>query len=208
MGCGTGSHARFFQKDSLFFLGVDLSFDFIKHSSLKNKGSNDMYFITADMNNLPLKESKFDLIFTLFHVMNFLSVDQLENLLGRLSKLLNGGGLLIFDYRQEVDNENSNYKVKNLSVENSSYRVNRVSEIKHLLKSQIDIHHKFSIIDKNNKKVLTFSENHKLHNLDYQELVLIGQKFFSEIVAKDFITGLPPTKDSRSIIFRMSNSAI
>ena len=112
IGCGTGSHLKFFNKKKIKTIGIDFSRKMIKIAKKKNP---DLKFFHKDAKNFSF-ENKFDLITSLFHVTSYINKDKdLFRIFKNVKKHLNKNGTYIFDYwyRRQLKKINLTCVLKN-----------------------------------------------------------------------------------------------
>lgn len=93
-GCGAGIVARAVAKRGHQLVGMDYSYDMIEKakSVCKTDGNLKMKFLQADVESLPFKDSRFDMILRL-GVITYL--ESVEKALREFSRILTPGGVLI-----------------------------------------------------------------------------------------------------------------
>lgn len=100
-GCGKGRHSYYSAKIAKEIIAIDLS-PAIDVAFYNNKNASNVYFIQADIYNLPFRENSFDFIFSL-GVLDHLP--EPEQGFKKLTKLLkNKAGILVYVYRKYPKN--------------------------------------------------------------------------------------------------------
>src|SRR6056297_493800 len=64
LGCGNGRLVKAFKKQ-ISYVGIDLSKNLINIARKNYKDNKDIHFIQANITNLPLKDNKFDIGFSI-----------------------------------------------------------------------------------------------------------------------------------------------
>ena len=96
LGCGTGNAAIPLSKRGFKVIGVDLSKDMLKVAKKKSKGLGIKY-LQADMSKLKLGSS-FDAVVCLYDSLNYLLQEsKVQSAFWGVYKILNPGGIFIFD---------------------------------------------------------------------------------------------------------------
>tara|TARA_R100001082_G_C4354770_1_gene156295 strand:- start:136 stop:906 length:771 start_codon:yes stop_codon:yes gene_type:complete len=97
-GCGTGNHATILTKDrNIQVTGYDISREMIEIAKLKKFENNCCDFF-HDRKKLLLDKTKYDLVISMFYVVNhLLTIEEVENFIKVARLKLNDDGMLIFD---------------------------------------------------------------------------------------------------------------
>lgn len=97
--CGTGQFARKLSAKGFLVVGVDASFEMLRHAAANAPGCE---FICADIRSFCLSR-KFDAAFSLYDSLNhLLTLDDLESVFLNVSSCLAPGGVFAFDLNTEV----------------------------------------------------------------------------------------------------------
>ncbi len=75
IGCGTGYHSRILKNNGHRVVSADISFEMVKKA--KNNKNGD-FFIVADMEKLPFKNSTFDNIISIFGALNHANINNFK----------------------------------------------------------------------------------------------------------------------------------
>ena len=95
LGSGTGGHGKVFSKKGYNVTGIEKSYEMV--SIANQHKSKNFKSINSDLTNFNLN-TKYDLIISLFHVLNYLnSNNELMLAFKNISMHLKKGGLFIFD---------------------------------------------------------------------------------------------------------------
>lgn len=169
IGCGTGSHLKFFNKKKIKTIGIDFSRKMIKIAKKKNP---DLKFFHKDAKNFSF-ENKFDLITSLFHVTSYINKDKdLFKIFKNVKKHLNKNGTYIFDYwyREAVKKDKPYLRVKKFYIKNNEFI--KISE-PHFDKKLKEIDLNFYLIEKKRGKKRLFTEKHFMRSYNPNELFKI-----------------------------------
>lgn len=175
MGCGTGKHAELFCELGYNVHGIDLSAEMltIAEERQKEKKSN-LSFSQSSIVGLNLNK-KFDVIVSLFHVMNYHNTNaDLIQAFKVAKNHLNKGGIFIFDfwYGPAVLTDLPAVRVKRL--EDEFIRVTRIAEpIIYPQKNMVDVNYALFIEDKNNASIIEKKECHPIRYFFDTELEII-----------------------------------
>lgn len=104
LGCGTGRHAIEFAREGYCVTGIELSASMLRIAEESKKiscpGIEDLKlkFVQGDISEFRTGE-KYDAALSLFHVMGYLTSNSvLVKCIRNISRHLNNGGILIFDF--------------------------------------------------------------------------------------------------------------
>ncbi|MDB9752275.1 class I SAM-dependent methyltransferase [Pelagibacteraceae bacterium] len=174
LGCGTGQYSNLMTKLQLNIVGVDRSSSMLKIAKKKYKKNKKLNFVKSEIEKIDLNK-KFDIISALFHILSYHTTDiKINKFFSKSHSHLNNNGILIFDfwYKEGVFNLQSPLRVR--EVENNSYKIIRITISKWFKKiNQIFDIHNLIVMNKKNKKILKFSETHKMR---YFTLNIIKKK--------------------------------
>jgi SAM-dependent methyltransferase len=172
LGCGSGLHLSKIDPN-IRKTGIDLSEDMLRLA--KGRNIPNSTFETANVGDYRSK-TKFDLIYSLFHVMSYQSTDnELSNTLQTVHKNLESGGLAVFDFwhRAAWDQDppvtrvktkiGPSLRVKRISVPKVDYLTGLVS-----IEMNIFIHETGSA----ENTFIHFVEHHDLRAYTLRELTL------------------------------------
>jgi SAM-dependent methyltransferase len=201
LGCGTGNHATYLAKKGYYITGIDLSKEMIKIAKLKQ--SERLQFHEANLINMSLK-NKYDLVYSLFHVINYLtSNENLEKAFKQVKNYLQKGGLFIFDswYGPAVLADKPKIKIKNF--EDDTVKIVRIATPKMYPNENIvEVNYKFVIEDKKSKGTRKFNERHIIRYLFRPEIESFFKAFGIELVDfQEWLTGKQPGFGSWSVCF-------
>jgi SAM-dependent methyltransferase len=162
MGCGTGKHAREFERFGYNVVGVDLSSSMISIAN-ENYSSSTIEFYEGDLRTVRLAK-KFDVVVALFHVMSYQTEDaDIENALETASLHLNDDGLLIFDcwYGPGVLNDPPAVRVKEMMDE--QIEVRRLAEpTLQPEKKIVNVHYNVEVKEKETNTKYIIKEKHSM----------------------------------------------
>ena len=197
-GSGTGAHAKYFFKKGFNITCIEKSEEMIKNFLLKSK---KIKIINADLKKLKLLK-KFDLVLSMFHVINYM-VKQIDiNLFfNAASKHLNKGGILIFDtWHYPFIKHSPPARTKKIFFDNLFKMIREGRPLK-VSKKIFDITYFINIINLKNLNNYKFSEKHRIRAFDIKELDKIAKKFdFKQVVNYAFLKYTNASKKSFAAI--------
>jgi len=180
LGCGTGTYSKLMTRLGLKVYGVDASTHMLKIARQKYKGSKKLNFVKSNINNLKIY-NKFDIISALFHIFSYnTSENEIDKFFSKSYLHLNKNGILIFDFWYESGVFNLQFPLKVREVDNSKYKILRITHSKWYKKiNQVFDIMNCIVLNKKNKKVSKFKETHKMRyfNLKTIKKKLIENKF-------------------------------
>ena len=99
MGCGTGKHAELLSDNGYIVHGIDISEDMLKIAKNRSMNKEDkLLFSNSNIQDLNLNK-KFDVVVSLFHVMNYQNSDnELIKAFKVAKEHLKNDGIFIFDF--------------------------------------------------------------------------------------------------------------
>lgn len=207
MGCGTGKHAELFVKKGYAVHGIDVSSEMLKIAEKRRHGVEDkLSFSKSNINELNLN-NKFDVVVSLFHVINYQNSNQdLINTFKKAKQHLLKDGLFIFDfwYGPAVLTDLPSTRIKRLK--NNTINVTRLAEPEiypqdNIVEVDYDI-----FIENNNGKVDRKSEKHKIRYLFDTELEIIcNQVGFDVKYKSQWMTNKKPSFDSWNVVWVVKN---
>ena len=169
IGCGTGKHLKFFKELGYLVSGIDLSQDMINEAKEKLGQNQGLFCCSSTEFNL---NSKYDVIISLFHVMNYIIKNEdLEKTFKNISLHLSKGGIFIFDfwYGPAVLSDKPSVKIKRL--EDNSIKVTRITEPEFIENENIvDVNFEVIIEDKKTLSIEKIYETHKMRYLFLPEI--------------------------------------
>lgn len=174
-GCGTGNYTKWFKIifSTLQIVAVDNNKNMLAFAREKKIDAN---FIYGNLVNFTYKE-KFDVIFCLFHVINYVSNKKdLKNFFSNAHKLLNNDGLIVFDYLdlQSVSDTEPKNKKKNFKFENK--KVTRITSSKLEKKNNIiSINHNYIVKTKNKIERYNDRFNLKFIDINFVKKIIINK---------------------------------
>ncbi|MFA5276470.1 MAG: methyltransferase domain-containing protein [Candidatus Omnitrophota bacterium] len=171
IGCGTGNHDSGFVKKGYKVAGIDRSREMISIAKNRFSAENRLEFSIRDVSNFSLRK-KFDIAVSLFHVMDYLPVNEvfLESLIN-IRKHLKKGGLFIFDfwYGPAVLAQRPVKKIK--EVQDINIKIKRIATPKmHFDENTVDVDYRTVVLNKNNGLTKVVSERHKMRYFFLPEL--------------------------------------
>ncbi len=177
LGCGTGSHLKYFSKKFNSCTGIDMSKEMLKYAKIKNNFSNIKY-LNKDISAYKSKK-KFDIIISLFHVVNYLKTkSEINNFFYNSHFNLKEGGYLIFDFwNSNLRNRKIDRKIK--------YFYDKRNKIKRISVSRFQKHKNLTRVRFTFQEKLTskyeniFKEDHlmKIYSLNTLKRYALNNKF-------------------------------
>lgn len=198
LGCGTGNYSNLMTKLGLEVVGVDRSRHMLSIAKKKFKNNHKINFFNSSIQNLNLKK-EFDIVSALFHILSYqITPKDIRKFFLNSRNHLKKNGLLVFDFWFKEGVLNLKLPLKTLNIENSKYRLYRITRPKWFAKKdQIHDIHEMIVINKKSKKTLVFKEVHKMR---YFQLSTIKKylKFFNfeYLLSLDLLTNKFPDKNS------------
>jgi ubiquinone/menaquinone biosynthesis C-methylase UbiE len=100
ISCGTASLLTNFVNKKYSFYGADLSFQMV--STAHTKFNNSLFFVN-DVKQMAIKSDSFDAVIFLYDSLNYMQDEnQLNLLFEEVNRILNKGGVFIFDFITEL----------------------------------------------------------------------------------------------------------
>ena len=198
LGSGTGMHAKYLIRKKLKLTCVEKSLEMIKNFQAKSKR---ITIINADLKKLKLLK-KFDLVLSMFHVINYM-VKQIDiNLFFNTAyEHLNKGGILIFDTWHYPSIKHSPPKKTNNMYFENFFKIIREARPFKIKKKIFDIKYFVNIFDLKNLNNYKFTEKHRVRAFDIKELDKIAKKYdFKQVANYTFLKFTKPNKNSFSAI--------
>lgn len=170
-GCGTGGHDFFFSAKGYRVTGIDKSREMVNLARKKAQAGAGLEFYQGDIASVSLPR-KFDVAVSLFHVMSYLTTNELFlRGLKNIHRHLKKGGLFIFDFwygpavlTQWPRIRNKKIVAKKLILERQSLpRVN-------FNEDTVDIKYKIRVLDKRKRGARKVCEQHKMRYFFLPEL--------------------------------------
>lgn len=174
VGCGTGGHAIWFVKKGYKVFGIDRSREMIALAKGKFSQDNRAEFSIQDACSFSSRR-KFDIAVSLFHVMSYLTanevfVESLVNIHNHLKK----GGLFIFDFWHgpAVLTQRPEKRMKRASDEFTAIKRCASPKI-NLNQNTVDIDYTNTVTSKNNGLTKVIRERHTMRYFFLPELYLM-----------------------------------
>ncbi len=174
IGCGTGNHDFWFSKKGYKVVGIDKSSEMISIAKNQKLPKTRVQFYTADACSFVLKR-KFDIAVSLFHVMSYLTTNEVAiNSLRNVYKHLKKDGLFIFDfwYGPAVLTQGPSLIIKKLKEGESSIKRTAIPKI-NFNDNIVDIHYRIEIKNNRNNFKKAFTERHVMRYFFLPELYLM-----------------------------------
>jgi SAM-dependent methyltransferase len=201
LGCGTGKHAEIFCRNGFSVTGLERSADMV--AIAKEKNIKNFTPLVADISNYKL-EQKFEVAISLFHVVSYLTTNQMVlSCFNSTRKHLEEGGLFLFDvwYSPAVYHEQPETRIKRLASDNVS--VTRLAEpFVHYNENVVDVN--YEVIVKDNATGMTdvFTELHPMRHFSWPEIELLAMlSGYKLLHAEEFRTGKHPGRDTWGVCF-------
>lgn len=204
LGCGTGRHDFLLAEKGYTVTGVDRSEEMLSvaNSQLTRSTLNStLTFTHGDIRNIRLNKT-FDVVVSLFHVMNYQTTDEdLMAVFETVKVHLKNGGLFIFDcwYGPAVLTERPEIRIKRLEDETMS--VVRIGEPAMSPNENIvDVNYDVFIMDKISGKMEELKETHRMRYLFKPEIErMLSYAGLKPLACEEWITGKEPGSTTWSI---------
>jgi SAM-dependent methyltransferase len=202
LGLGTGNHAKYLIKKNYHVVGVEKSSSMLKIAKKIPK----LKCILGDIRNIRLNK-KFDVILSLFHVINYMLTNSDMNSFFRTASIhLEKDGLLVFDTWNDKAikighfSESKFFKINKYNIQKTSYSRTNKNKI-------ITIDFKF-IFRKQKKIIKSFFEKHIIKYFSFKEICYFANKNnFKLINNYNMLTFSKPLKNDKNscFVFRKFN---
>lgn len=212
LGCGTGKHDIIFAENGYDVTGVELSENMMRKAKM-NQEKNMQYlklnFIQEDIRNLRLNR-KFDVIFSLFHVMSYQTTNKdLRMTFATVKEHLKDDGIFIFDfwYGPAVLNERPERRVKVL--EDEETRIERFAEpVLKINENTVEVKYEMYVENKIDRTKNEISESHNMRYLFIPEIKMyLNQLNMGVIHYEEWMTGSKLTDKSWSAVVLAGNKS-
>jgi SAM-dependent methyltransferase len=173
IGCGTGKHLKLFKDTGYTVFGIDLSENMIlKAQKYLSQKEN---LVCSSASDFRFNE-KFDIIISLFHVMNYqIRQKELENVFTNIKAHLADDGIFIFDfwYGPAVLLDPPTVRIKRL--ENEKLKLVRIAEpVMYYNENIVDVKYEMILEDKDAHAIKTINESHRMRYLFLPEIKKIA----------------------------------
>ncbi len=199
LGCGTGRHDIIFAQKGFAVTGIELS-DKMTQLANENKSgtTGKTEFINGDIRNIRL-DKKFDVILSLFHVINYQVTNQdLISAFRTVREHLKPEGIFIFDfwYGPAVLSDRPLFKVKRL--EDDECIIERTTEpVMNVNENYVEVNFKMNVEDRKNRSVQKIEETHRMRYLFLPEINYLLEELYMKIEHKEeWMTGKELTDKS------------
>jgi len=206
LGCGTGKHDTEFCMKGFKVTGVELSKKMYSIAEangekLSSKGK-DLVFKYGDMRIINLGK-KYDVIVSLFHVMNYqVKNDDLNSAIKTVKNHLNRNGLFIFDfwYGPAVLLEKPLKRLK--IMKDSSITIKRKSTpVLNINNNTVDVNFEIIVTEKKTEKVSVIKEKHSMRYLFIPEIeMILNNNGMKLIHSEEWMTGKKLNENSWSAL--------
>ena len=92
-GCGAGRSTRFLKRQGFDAVGVDVSQEMLEQARSKDR-SGEYHHIPSG--HLPFEDSAFDLVFSSFVFLEVSRIEEIEDILKEMKRVLRKDGIIIF----------------------------------------------------------------------------------------------------------------
>jgi ubiquinone/menaquinone biosynthesis C-methylase UbiE len=198
LGCGTGQYSHLMTKLKLNVVGVDRSINMLNNAKKKFKKNKNLNFVKSEIEKINLKK-KFDIISALFHILSYhTSNAKINKFFSKSYTHLNKNGILIFDFWHQSGVFNLQTPLRIREVENTQYKIIRITISKWFKKiNQIFDIHNLIVMKKKNKKIIKFSETHKMRYFTVDNIKKkLKEHNFQFLESLDLQTGKPVSSKS------------
>jgi len=197
-GSGTGKHGLIMQKLGYDVYGLERSLEMIEVAQRQG-----FHCERADIEDFEIGR-KFDVVMSLFHVMSYITGnDVLGKVFRNASKCLSSGGLFIFDvwYSPAVYYQKPETRLK--VAENNEIRLIRFAEpVCHTDRNIVDVNYTILAKNKDQERWIEFSEKHSMRHFSIPEIKLLASYTgFEFIEAEEFLTRNLPSVHTWGVNF-------
>lgn len=186
IGCGTGNYDIWFAKKGYGIVGVDKAREMIDIAKKRIPAGERIEFCVSDISKLALRR-KFDVAVSLFHVMSYLTTNEIFiKSLRNIYKHLKKSSLFIFDfwYGPAVLTQRPGKRAKSIADKNINIRRTTIPKID-FNKNTVDINYKIAALNKKSGLTEIFNEVHKMRYFFLPELdLMLSQSGFK--IVKSF----------------------
>ncbi|MBT6439409.1 MAG: class I SAM-dependent methyltransferase [Flavobacteriales bacterium] len=185
VGCGTGRHALEFYNKNYSVTGIDISEQMIEMASplAKEEDNRHLSFFHSEIKDLD-NEEFYDCTTSLFHVINYLTTDELlKDFLQNIYRVMKPGGVFIFDFwhAKGVLNDLPTSRVR--SFENDDLKITRKSQPTiDTANNCVLVDFNIQILDKKSKNKYKINESHNMRYYYKDELIMILKKVGFETI--------------------------
>lgn len=178
LGCGTGRHDIILAQKGFAVTGIELSEKMTKLAGENKSGAKGKTeFINGDIRNIRL-EKKFDIIISLFHVINYqITNHDLSAAFRTVKEHLKPDGKFIFDfwYGPAVLSDRPLFKVRKM--EDDECIIERTTEpVMNVNENYVEVNFKMNIEDLKNRSFQKIEETHRMRYLFLPEInYLLGE---------------------------------
>lgn len=174
IGCGTGNHDILFAKKGYQVVGIDRASEMITIARNITAVGDRVKFYVSNISEFILHR-KFDTAISLFHVMSYLTTNELFiKSLRNINKHLKKGSLFVFDfwYGPAVLTQRPVRRIKNITYKHINIKRRAIPKI-NFNENIVDIEYKITVLNKNSGLSQIIKENHKMRYFFLPELDFI-----------------------------------
>ena len=198
IGCGSGNFTKILIKKDYSVTAIDPSKEMIKIAKKKIKSKN-LNFLNARSTNFKIKERKFDVCISLFHVFSYHTKNKEINLFFKnISEHLKKDGVMIFDFwfKPAVLWLKPEKRIR--IIENKNYKIIRkISPTWIKSRDLVFSNYEINILNKKTKKIKKFSEKHPMRYFSINQVKKIMNKYNLKFLRSlDILKNKPPKKNS------------
>ena len=171
IGCGTGRHDRELRRLGYHVYGIDLSREMIEIARKGADGAVGLFYEVQDARDFKV-EAEFDVAVSLFHVMSYQNTnEELKSVLSCVGRVLNAGGIFIFDawYGPGVLTDRPAVRVKRVE-DDKNFFVRIAEPVLYPNKNVVDVRYNVNVIDKLTGINRTINEVHSMRYLFRPEI--------------------------------------
>jgi len=202
LGCGSGNHAHYLVQDGFEITGVERSIEMVEEA--KKKQIDNFFPIQAEIENFSFNKREFDVAISLFHVISYITDNQLlVNSLRNINQHLKSGGFFIFDvwYSPAIYHQKPETRIKRLA--NDEFEITRLAEpIIKSEKNTINVNYEILITDKQTLKIDVLRETHPMRHFSIPEVGFLALLSGFEIAhTEEFLTAEQPSENTWGVCF-------
>ncbi|MDQ7949307.1 MAG: class I SAM-dependent methyltransferase [Pedobacter sp.] len=201
LGCGSGSHAKYFADQGLMVTGIERSEEMVEQAIAKE--IKNFEIVTADISAFSLNK-KFDAIISLFHVISYLtSNDQLIATFKNAYDHLEENGLFLFDiwYSPAVYTQKALPRIK--KIRNNEFEVTRfANSLSEANTNTVIVNFDIFIRNLQDSTINELTEAHPMRHFSFPEIELLAAHTgFKVIKSEEFLTGSAASENTWGVCF-------
>ena len=170
IGCGTGTHARYFSEKGYSVTGIDFSEKMIEEAKKRNI-PNAEFLVKNIVDEFHLNK-QVNVVTCLFHVLSYQNENrQVIQLMNNVAEHLTEDGIFIFDfwYTPAVLTERPSVKIKRF--EDKDVKITRIAEpVLKINENIVDVNYELFVKEKTTGELATIKEVHPMRYFSLPEV--------------------------------------